>query len=173
MPSVGTGGLLLVGTNQKLLYAIEQTGQIKWQQRLDSPIIASPLTTVNRIVVSCTEGGLVFANNLVTGTRVWVTKTDGRIRGTPVIGANDVVYLASDNKLWAIDLDEGREVWTHTCSSYIDCALLLDNDGVLYAGTGDGIVLAVYTTSGGLAASSWSIFGGAVTHPGNSRVNAP
>lgn len=173
MPSIGTGGLLLVGTNQKVLYAIEQNGQIKWQQRLDSPIIASPVTTINGIAISCTEGGLVFAHNLATGTRLWVTKTDGRIRGTPVIGANDVVYLASDNVLWAIDLDEGREVWTHTCSSYIDCALLIDDDGLLYAGTGDGTVFAVYTTSGGVAASSWSVFGGAVTHPGSSRVNAP
>lgn len=173
MPSIGTGGLLLIGTNQKMLYAIEQNGQIKWQQRLDSPIVASPVTTINGIVVSCTEGGLVFAHNLGAGTRLWVRKTEGRIRGTPVIGANDVVYLASDNILWAIDLDEGREVWTHTCSSYIDSALLLDDDGLLYAGTGDGTVFAMYTTSGGLAASSWSVFGGAATHPGSSRVNAP
>jgi outer membrane protein assembly factor BamB len=78
----------------------------------------------------------------------WVFATGKGIFSSPVIGADETVYIGSaDRNFYAIDT-AGRERWRFATGEIIDSSALLDDRGRLYVGSGDGHVYALDAATG-------------------------
>jgi outer membrane protein assembly factor BamB len=80
--------------------------------------------------------------------RPWVFATGKGIFSSPVIGADETIYIGSaDRTFYAIDRD-GRERWRFATGEIIDSSALLDDRGRIYFGSGDGHVYALDAATG-------------------------
>lgn len=70
-------------------------------------------------------------------------QTDNAIFSTPVIGADDKIYVgSSDKRFYAIDPNEGKILWSRELGGIIDSAACIGKDGTVYVPAGDGQVHA-------------------------------
>lgn len=142
------GGLVLVGTDQGLVYAFNQTdGSLSWKAKLSSEILASPVYG-NEVVVARTGDGKVYGLAAFDGEVVW---TIGRqlprltLRGDsrPLVNQGVAIIGFPDGTLVALDVKNGRALWDFPISfprgtneierlSDIDTAPLLVG-GAIYA----------------------------------------
>ena len=110
------GGLVLVGTDQGILYAFNQDdGEIAWQTQLDSEILASPVIDGN-IVVARTGDGKVYGLSAFDGSDLWtisrqLPKLTLRGESRPVMTQGVVFAGFSDGLLAALEANTGRALW--------------------------------------------------------------
>lgn len=114
---VGVGsGLVLVATNQGIVYALNQTdGSISWQVQLSSEILASPVIE-NDIVVARTGDGKVYGLASFDGEILWtISRQLPRLtlRGDskPLVYGGVVFTGFSDGTLAAVEAKNGRALW--------------------------------------------------------------
>jgi len=114
---VGAGsGLVLVGTDQGLVYALNQTdGAVAWQVKLSSEILASPVAS-NEVVVARTGDGKVYGLAAYDGEVLWtISRQLPRLtlRGDsqPLIFQGVVFAGFSDGTLAAVEAVTGRALW--------------------------------------------------------------
>ncbi len=98
-----------------------------------------------RIFVS-TGFAQVIALDARTGAEIWRQPVSGPMRAAPTVRGGRVFVLTVDNKLFAINAENGQGLWTH--SGVAETASLL---GSASPAVGGGVVIAPYT-SGDLAA---------------------
>lgn len=113
--SVGEG-LVLLATDQGVVYALNQeSGEIAWQTRLSSEILASPVIGSD-IVVARTGDGRVFGLSPFDGEVQWsisrqLPKLTLRGDSKPLIIQGAVFAGFSDGTLAAIEASNGRALW--------------------------------------------------------------
>ncbi len=114
---VGTGGgLVLVGTDEGVVYALNQNdGSIAWQQQLSSEILASPVIEED-IVVARTGDGKVFGMSSYDGEVIWtisrqLPKLTLRGDSRPLLYGGVVFTGFSDGTLAALEARNGRALW--------------------------------------------------------------
>jgi len=114
---VGVGsGLVLVATDQGIVYALNQTdGETSWQVNLKSEILASPVVG-NDVVVARTGDGKVNGLAAFDGKILWtISRQLPRLtlRGDsrPLIFGGAVFTGFSDGTLAAVDAKNGRALW--------------------------------------------------------------
>jgi len=110
------GGLVLVGTDQGIVYALNQEdGSLAWQYRLSSEVLASPV--VNEGVVIARSGdGKVYGLSAFDGSEKWaISRQLPRLtlRGDsrPVVAQGIVFTGFSDGMMGAFDAQSGRALW--------------------------------------------------------------
>lgn len=64
-------------------------------------------------LIATTAYGDVFSIELDTGRYHWTTTLDGPVRGAPTIANGRIYLVASENRLKALDIVTGAEVWQH------------------------------------------------------------
>ncbi|MBW2523685.1 MAG: PQQ-like beta-propeller repeat protein [Deltaproteobacteria bacterium] len=78
----------------------------------------------------------------------WTLPTGKGIFSTPVVGADNRVYVGSaDRYFYAIDPD-GTIAWQRLTGEIIDSSALLDDQGRVYFGSGDGTLYALDAETG-------------------------
>lgn len=148
--SVG-GGLVLVATDQGVVYALNQSdGAISWQSRLSTEILASPVIE-GEIVVARTGDGKVYGLSSFDGKVLWtISRQLPRLtlRGDskPLIYGGAVFAGFSDGTLAAVDVKNGRALWDFPISfprgtSEIDRLADIDTNPLL---VGDFIYVSSY-----------------------------
>ncbi len=65
-----------------------------------------------RLIVA-TAYGDIYAMELATGRYYWQEKVNGPLRGAPTIANGRIFILASENRLIALDIEDGNELWVH------------------------------------------------------------
>jgi len=75
-------------------------------------------------------------------------------RCTQTVGADGTIYLIDEDMLYALDPD-GNIRWQYGLLGEYPSAPTISPDGILYIGTADGYLHAIYTDSRGLADSPW------------------
>ncbi len=100
-----------------------------------------------RIYVS-TGFAQVIALDAKTGAEIWRQPVSSPMRAAPTVRGGRVFVITVDNKLFAINAEDGRGLWTH--SGVAETASLL---GSASPAVGGGVVIAPYT-SGDLVALS-------------------
>jgi len=110
------GGLVLVGTDQGIVYAFKQTdGEISWQAALSSEILASPVIDGD-IVVARTADGKVYGLSAYDGEIQWtisrqLPKLTLRGESRPVLTQGVVFTGFSDGNMAALEAKTGRALW--------------------------------------------------------------
>ena len=94
--------------------------------------------------------------------------TDGFASGSsPALDAAGRVVIGSwDGTVYALDSADGSVVWTYATGSQVHSAIAIDDDGIVYAGTLDGLLHAIVGGSP-LARGGWPRFGGDNANTGN------
>lgn len=130
-------GLVLVHTNNGLLEALDQqSGQPRWQQSLDIPLLSlrgssNPVASSEGIMVVGGKNGRVNALSLDQGELLWqqqiaqptgTTEIDrlNDVAATPVIIDNRVLALSYHGTLSALALHSGQVMWQRPISSASD-----------------------------------------------------
>ncbi len=110
------GGLVLLGTNQGIVYAFKQNdGSIAWQAQLSSEILASPVIDGD-IVVARTADGRVYGLSAYDGAVQWsisrqLPKLTLRGESRPVLAQGVVFTGFSDGNMAALEAKTGRALW--------------------------------------------------------------
>ncbi len=160
-PSVG-GGKVYVQTIENVLIALDQSnGSEQWRyiaQNEDTVLVggASPAYDETRdILIAGFSNGELRAIKASTGSPLWVDYVVGgyrsnmlseinTIRANPVIG-DDVVFVAGNNLVAALDLRSGQRIWEREFGSNNQPWLA---GKVLYVLTDISHLLAIDTESG-------------------------
>jgi outer membrane protein assembly factor BamB len=156
-------GLAVFGSNDGFLYAAEvKTGAEKWKVNLGGAVTSSPAIARGLVIVMGHDGRLQ-ARKLADGSPVWTMATgpdlslgdDPRMfdlwDSSPTV-ADDTVYVGGgDGKVYAVDLETGRERWSHATGSRVRSSPAV-GEGTVYAGSFDGCVYALNAATG---AESW------------------
>ncbi|NNC99705.1 MAG: outer membrane protein assembly factor BamB [Gammaproteobacteria bacterium] len=149
---VGVGsGLVLVATDQGIVYALNQTdGSISWQAQLSSEILASPVAGGD-VVVARTGDGKVYGLAAFDGAVLWtISRQLPRLtlRGDsrPLVYGGAVFTGFSDGTLAAVEAKNGRALWDFPISfprgtSEIDRLADIDTNPLL---VGNNIYVSSY-----------------------------
>jgi len=109
-------GLVLLGTDQGIVYALNQEdGSISWQTQLSSEILASPVIGSD-IVVARAGDGKVFGLSPFNGEIQWtisrqLPKLTLRGESKPLVTQGVVFAGFSDGTLAALEAANGRALW--------------------------------------------------------------
>ena len=69
-------------------------------------------------------------NNATVSTK-WTITTGASVKSSPVVGANEMIYVGSDdNKLYALD-KLGNEVWTFDANSDIRSSAAISHHNLI------------------------------------------
>ncbi len=110
------GGLVLVGSDQGIVYAFNQeNGSIAWQASLKSEILASPVID-NGVVVARTGDGKVFGLSSYDGSVKWtisrqLPKLTLRGDSRPVVTQGVAFIGFSDGNMAALRAENGAALW--------------------------------------------------------------
>ncbi len=145
------GGLVLVGTDQGLVYALNQeNGSISWTAALSSEILASPVIGGN-VVVARTGDGKVYGLSSFDGSVKWtisrqLPKLTLRGDSKPLVTQGVVFTGFADGLMAALEAETGRALWDFPISfprgtNDIDRLSDIDTDPLL---VGDHIYISSY-----------------------------
>ena len=132
------------------LYALTLTGSPKWVApfQADQAIWGSPVTDGTNIFFG-TLGRQVYAVDAVTGKQTWVQKVNGAILGTPVLGPDNTLYVATyAGEVVSLNTLNGEIIKQETTSSWIWSGPAQDGTNV-YVGDSDGMFYAFPMTAKG------------------------
>ena len=84
-----------------------------------------------------------------SGEEPWVFKTAKGIFSTPVVGADETIFVGSADRVFYALNSDGTEKWRVQTGEIIDSSALLDDQGRVYFGSGDGKLYARDAQTGG------------------------
>ncbi len=187
-PAIGSDGTVYVGTEAGHLFALKD-GAVLWSYA-DSgsfSISSSPIIGPDgNIYFACDDGGLYrIDQNTHLPVANWPIIVSGAaVSSTPLLCADNIIYVAGDDSLHAYDVTDGSHKWSVALavppakgSGHRPPRLSLDNQpsavvdqyGIIYVTTwsGDGAILAIAgRASGTLAATDWPMFHHDAKHTG-------
>jgi len=188
-PAVASDGMVYVGTEAGRLLALKD-GSVAWFYEVSGPrhaISSSPIIGPDgNVYLGCDDGRLYRidqnSHQPVTGWPITVSSTSA-ITSTPLLCADDIIYVAGDDSLYAFDVNDPTAPRRWVVELMVPPAkgsgrrprrLALDNQpsaavdqyGIVYI-SGTGGIFAVAGRPGGtLAATDWPMFHHDARHTG-------
>jgi outer membrane protein assembly factor BamB len=147
-------GVVYGGSSEGNVYALDaNTGSLIWSYQTNSVPVYSPPTVVNGVVYIEADDG-VYALDAQAGTLIW-KYTINTERGSPTV-ANGVVYFGATannvSNVYALDAQTGTLIWKYKTGILVAATAAVAN-GLVYIGSGAGIVYALNARTGAL---KWS-----------------
>ena len=146
-PVIDINGTIYFGTHTGYFYAVYPNGSEKWNFYTGQHIYASGvLDSYGHIYFPCVDGYFycLYTSN---GTLRWRIPR-GVGEGGPVI-YNDTIYHYGVGGFCAIDL-EGNLLWINSSYNFYRSCPAVGHDGILYIGSYDNYLQAVYPNNGTL-----------------------
>lgn len=110
-PVVGPDGTVYVSQDDTLFALDPVNGGIKWRFGMRQAIAVSPAVDVSRHVLYLVDDdGWLASINLGDGSKNWEL-WGGNNASEPVIDENGIIYFTGGGRLWAINPDNGSEIW--------------------------------------------------------------
>ena len=132
------------------LYALTLAGTPKWVApfQADQAIWGSPVTDGTNVYFG-TLGRHVYAVNAQTGNQTWVQTVTGAVIGSPVLGANNTLYIGTyGGVLVSLNTNNGEILKQEKTSSWIWSGPAQDGTNV-YVGDANGMIYAFPMTGSG------------------------
>ncbi len=151
-PVIGGGRLYAVDTEGQLTSFDAASGARSWSRTFNLPgensnsLFGGGASFAEGRVYVTTGLGEVAALDAATGSEVWKVKPAGPLRGSPTIAFNSVYVMTQDNRIHALNADDGKPLWNESGSTGQAGVF-----GVAAPAAGQGTVIAGYST-GELAA---------------------
>ena len=144
-------GHIVVADDEGRITALHpKSGEVAWVQRLETPVLATPVAARDFLYVSNTRGEVV-ALDAETGVRRWEYAFEGAtVRVTSPVVSGDALYVgASDGTVRKLDLDTGATLWTAQFDSNVSAPPHVVGD-LVFIGTLGEEVAALDSETGSL-----------------------
>jgi outer membrane protein assembly factor BamB len=180
-PAVASDNTVYVGTEAGRLLAVKD-GSVAWSYQITGPLFAISSSPVigpdGNVYFGCDDGKLYRvdqnSHQPVAGWPITVSRT-GTVSSTPLLCADDVVYITGDDSLYAFDVNDPSAPRRWAARLTVPPAagpspgprrLALDNQpsaavdeyGIIYTAATGGIFAIAGRPTGTLAASDWPMF---------------
>jgi outer membrane protein assembly factor BamB len=148
-PIVSNGRLFIGGMDGVLYARNSYTGQPLWRFVTQGPIRNSPAVS-NNIVITGSYDGFTYGLQANDGHLLWSTKTGPSVSAPLIDEIRSQIYVASgDGNVSALNLDDGKILWTASTKAPILTTPALSIDGTkLYIGDEDIQAFALDTKTG-------------------------
>ncbi len=125
---------IYVGCDDTKLYVLKaKNGSLVRSINLTDKIRSTPAVNKDRIVVGC-EDGYIYALDAKSGNVVWRHYTSKPVVSSPVIAAEQVVYVgSSDHYFYVLDYETGKVLWDYSSLGSITSSPIVVNEMVLFA----------------------------------------
>ena len=131
------------GKVDKITMPVNQQASSVWQTPLGGSITGSPVIDGNGALYVGSADGKLYAIDIQGGNIKWSYPSGAPIFSTPAVSNVNMIYFGNHGgEVFAIDTNEVLH-WYYQDSTSVDAPLLYSN-GVLYAGTIGGRLLAFY-----------------------------
>jgi outer membrane protein assembly factor BamB len=171
-PAIAADGTIYVVNYNSKVFAFNPDLTVKWPKTLSpsTRILASPaLAPDGTIYVGTRDTYKLYALNPGDGAQKWPPFTTGyEITSSPLVGSDGIIYVGScDSKVYALDPATGAKLWDYPAGNWINMPMAMGPDGTGYAVSGyNKTMYALYSSSTGLAGSSWPMFRHEARHTG-------
>ena len=145
--SVDNEDVILIGSFDRMLYALDLNGQLTWNTPFEATnwFWATPVVVEDTIYAPSTDGGL-YAINLFDGNKVWQSPfmTEGPIVSSPaIVGKNrDIVIGSDDGSVYLVDRQNGREIRSFNTDDHVRANITSEVNKVIISGNDHQIRLA-------------------------------
>jgi outer membrane protein assembly factor BamB len=147
-------GVVFVGDLDGTLYALDlKDGLEKWRYQIEGSFHAA--AAVRAAIVFAPDGqGRLHALDAVTGRRRWVYETESgaEINSSPTFYKGNVLFGSQDATLYCLDIETGREVWTHAIDDQIRSTPTIAGNRTFLAGCDSKLHVVDLDTGKGVAA---------------------
>jgi len=144
------GKQLLVGDYGTTLTSLDPTnGNMVWSFKdAKGRWIGSPLATVDTIYAPNADNSLYALD--FQGKQKWKFTTKAALWAQPVTDGKVIYQASMDHFLYAIQPQDGKQIWATNLGAAIVISPLLDSNGILYVGSLGNEVLAVQASNGNI-----------------------
>jgi len=145
--AVGEDGTIYFGSEDRMLYAINPDGTLKWQYMTGGPVDSSPaLDSVGNIYFG-SEDGYLYCRTPDNKEKWSPFLTGSGIFGSPAFSQDEkIIYIGStDGSLYAVDTETGNNVWPHEfrTGGKIVSSPVVGFDDTIYIGSLDHHLYAI------------------------------
>ena len=149
---------------------VEQEPSIVWSFATGGRVLSSPAVIGDRVYFGSDDGAF-YAVDIETGREAWRFETGGQVRSSPAVADGLVFFGSYDGVFYALNADSGALVWrfetsgerrwraanldgmtpqgeVHTDPWDFFLSSPVVADGVIYFGTGEGVLYALDAHSG-------------------------
>lgn len=127
------------------------TDQVKWQIKLNEPVISGPSIYKNSLIIGTAKASLMSLSQ-EDGSIIWQTPLSSEVLSKPTVADGNVFVRTVDGKLYSISATSGKITWVseHTLPnlSLRGIAPVTYQDGVIYVGWESGKVEAIDAQTG-------------------------
>jgi outer membrane protein assembly factor BamB len=151
-PAIGDDGTVFAASDAGRVFAFDAQGNERWRAEVGG-FVRGGLTVGRAGVVfagTYGPGPRVVALDAATGAERWSFRVQGTgaaefgIHGAPLEDAEGKLFFgAQDDSVYALD-SAGNLLWSFPTHGDVDAPLALGPQGVLYAGSDDGRLYALY-----------------------------
>jgi outer membrane protein assembly factor BamB len=156
-PAIGSDGTIYVGCSDYYLYAVDSSGQKKWELdtggliSADSPVVGSDGTIYVTAGSSAHDGRPQVSGRLLAvspaGEQKWAVQLDAWADSAPGIGADGTIYACATQNLAGGHLfavsPQGTLKWKFAIADMLEGSPTIGSDGTIYACALMGAVFAV------------------------------
>lgn len=127
-------------------------GQVAWHVN-SGETISGGVGAGEGLVLTGTNKGMVLAMDQKNGKLLWKSKVASEILSAPQIFGGVVVVRSGDSRIYGIDATDGKRKWvyervTPTLSLRSSAGVVVDAQGVAFAGFAGGKLVAINTANG-------------------------
>ncbi len=142
--SPAVSDIVLIGSDDGYLYALNPDSTLRWRFFAGSPIASSPAIANDGTIYIGADNGNLYAigsNGLIK----WSYPTGGAIKSTPALAIDGSIYFGSgDGCLYGLRPD-GTRKWIFQTTGPIVASPVIDFEGSVYIGSTDGYFYGVDT----------------------------
>jgi outer membrane protein assembly factor BamB len=164
-PTVDNDGQVYFGSWDSYVYRLNSDGTKDWSYLTKGPVKGSVAVSGDMVYTACEKDSYSGRIDALTtaGKPLWSYTTGCQVSMSPTVGDDGTVYVMSkpgqsSNECMVYAIRNRTLRWSYAAPSAAT-GMALDANGVLFAGTADGRVLAL-DDSGSTMAVAWTYSGG-------------
>ncbi len=167
--AVALDGTLYVCATGSRLVALAPDGTYKWEfkPKVYSLSKATPVISVDGTIYFSSGDGTLYALS-PDGAQKWATETGAEIVATPVVAADESIYVVNGAGLVTVS-PEGKILERVAIAGGLHSSPTLGADGTLYVASGAGKIVAFAGSHGALMDGPWPKFQADLANTGRAR----
>lgn len=152
MPAVDKNAVYAASHSGEISRIDAANGQVVWHVNAGEGV-SGGIGAGENVVLVGTNKGMVLAFDEQTGKALWKSKVASEILSAPQIFGGIVVVRSGDSRIYGIDATDGKRKWvyervTPTLSLRSSAGVVIDTQGIAFAGFAGGKLAAINTANG-------------------------
>ncbi len=144
---------VVLGTSEGNIFCYDAfTFELLWEKNIcNNPIVSAPLVANNKVVFLSSNSSLYCVNSK-SGSLIWKyefsDKQNFSAKNFPLSDGKNIFSIASDGKLYAIDLLLGKKIWSSDTKGVLNQFYISSNKQELFLIDGKGM-MTLYSAKNG------------------------